>query len=122
MATTSNAVTSNSLAVLSPMTGSPEFSEFLHRARAQPDALTPAERMRFDAVVLTVFRHWDNLYCQFRSGTLDREVWEIYERTLARWLARESWANWFRNNADSCGDSRRMLVHERLARRGAGRG
>jgi len=53
MATTYNAVTSNSLASLSPMTGSPGFSEFLHRAHAQPDALMPAERMPFDAVVPT---------------------------------------------------------------------
>lgn len=121
MATTYNAVTANSLALLSPMTGSPEFSEFLHRAHAEPKTLSPAERMRFDAVVLTVFRHWDNLYYQFRSGTLDREMWDIYERALARWLAQESWANWFRNNADCCSNSLRTLVHERLARRGAGR-
>ena len=117
MATTYNAVTSNSLALLSPMTGSPEFSGFLHRAHAQPDTLTPAERMRFDAVMLTVFRHWDNLYYQFRSGTLDREMWDIYERTLTRWLAQESWANWFRDNADSCSDSLRALLRGRLAGR-----
>ena len=122
MATTYNAVTSNSLALLSPMTGSPEFSEFLHHAHAQPDALMPAERMRFDAVMLTVFRHWDNLYYQFRSGTLDPEMWDIYERTLTRWLAQESWANRFLDNADSCSDSLRALLHDRLARRGAGRG
>ena len=114
MATTYNAVTSNSLALLSPMTGSPEFSEFLHRAHANPETLTPAERMRFDAVVLTVFRHWDNLYYQFRSGTLDREMWEIYERALTRWLANEAWAAWFRENPASCSQSLRDLVHARL--------
>lgn len=122
MATTYNAVTSNSLALLSPMTGSPEFSEFLHRAHAKPDTLTPAERLRFDAVMLAVFRHWDNLYYQFRSGTLDREMWEIYQRTLTRWLADEAWAAWFRENAHSCSESLRALVHERLASRSAGRG
>ena len=114
MATTYNAVTSNSLALLSPMTGSPEFSESLHRAHANPETLTPAERMRFDAVVLTVFRHWDNLYYQFRSGTLDREMWEIYERALTHWLANEAWAAWFRENAASCSQSLRDLVHSRL--------
>lgn len=91
--------------------------EFLHRAHAQPDALVPAERMRFDAVMPTVFRHWDNLYCQFRSGTLDREMWGICERTLTRWLAQESWANWFLDNADSCSDSLRALLRGRLAGR-----
>ena len=117
MATTYNAVTSNSPALLSPMTGSPEFSEFLHRAHANPDTLTPAERMRFDAVMLTVFRHWDNLYYQFRSGTLDREMWEIYERTLTRWLANEAWATWFRENAHSCSESLCDLIHARLPAR-----
>ncbi|HKT41136.1 MAG TPA: hypothetical protein VJQ86_02140 [Rhodanobacteraceae bacterium] len=114
MATTYNAVTANSLALLSPMTGSPEFSEFLHRAHAEPGVLTPAELMRFDAVMLTVFRHWDNLYFQFRSGTLDREMWEVYERTLTRWLANEAWAAWFRKNADSCSESLRDLVNARM--------
>lgn len=114
MATTYNAVTANSLALLSPMTGSPELSEFLHRAHAKPDTLTPAERMRFAAVMLTVFRHWDNLYYQFRSGTLDREMWKVYERTLARWLANEAWATWFRENADTCSESLRDLVNTRL--------
>jgi hypothetical protein len=49
-------------------------------------------------------------------------MWDIYERTLTRWLAQESWAKWFLDNADSCSDSLRALVHDRLARRGAGRG
>lgn len=119
MATTYNAVTANSLALLSPMTGSPEFSEFLHRAHTEPGALSPAERMRFDAVMLTIFRHWDNLYYQFRSGTLDREMWEVYERALVRWLTNEAWAAWFRKNADSCSESLRDLVNARLPK-GAG--
>lgn len=117
MATTYNAVTANSLTLLSPMTGSPKFSEFLHRAQAVPETLSPAERMRFDAVMLTVFRHWDNLYYQFRSGTLDEEMWKIYERALAHWLANEAWADWFRENAGSCSDSLCELVRSRLAGR-----
>lgn len=115
MATTYNAVTANSLALLSPMAGNPEFSEFLHRAHSEPGSLTPAERMRFDAAMLAIFRHWDNLYYQFRGGTLDREMWKIYERTLTRWLANDAWAAWFRENAESCSDSLRELVQARLA-------
>jgi hypothetical protein len=119
MATIYNAVTANSLTLLSPMTGSPEFSEFLHRAHAAPETLSLAERMRFDAVMLGVFRHWDNLYYPFRSGTPGREMWKIYERALAHWLANEAWANWFRENAGRCSASLCELVHARLAGRAA---
>lgn len=114
MATTYNAVTANSLALLAPVSGSAEFSEFLHRAQADPASLTSAEKHRFHAFLLTIFRHWDNLYYQFRHGTLDAEMWEIYERTLAHWLANPAWQAWFRENSGNCSNSLQALIRKRL--------
>lgn len=61
-ATTYDAVTANSVAILAPMFAHPEFTEFLTRVQSNPEAATPAEKLRFHITMLTAFRHWDNLY------------------------------------------------------------
>ncbi len=113
-ATTYNSVTSNSVAILSPMYARPEFTEFLTRVQSDPDAATPAEKLRFHINLLAAFRHWDNLYYQFRNGTLEREMWESYDRTLTSWLANAAWRDWFRHNSSFFSDSLRALVQERI--------
>ena len=114
MATTYNAVTANSVAILSPMYTDPEFTAFLERMQAAPDAGTSADKLRFHMLLLTAFRHWDNLHYQFRNGTLDPEMWRCYDRTMTRWFENAAWRAWFRANADSFSSSLRELVRERL--------
>lgn len=70
--------------------------------------------------MLTVVRHWDNLYFQFRHGTLDGEMWDIYERTLLHWLAHPAWYAWFCANAENCSVSLQKLVRQRFAGRATG--
>jgi hypothetical protein len=113
-ATTYNEVTRNSVAILSPMFAQAEFTEFLHRMQSAPDAATPAEKLRFHITLLTAFRHWDNLYYQHRNGTLEREMWDSYDRTLTNWLANPVWRDWFRANASFYNESLRALVRERI--------
>jgi hypothetical protein len=113
-ATTYNSVTSNSVAILAPMFDHPEFTEFLMRAQSDPDAATPAEKLRFHILLLAAFRHWDNLYYQFRNGTLEREMWESYDCTLTNWLANPAWREWFKRNASFFSESLRVLVRDRL--------
>ena len=114
-ATTYNAVTGNSVAILAPMFASPEVTEFLVRFQADPGAVTPAEKMRFHILMLTAFRHWDNLYYQYRTGTLDDEMWVSYDRTLSSWLDNDAWRAWFQQNASFFSDSLRELVRERVS-------
>ena len=113
-ATMYNEVTRNSVAILAPMFAQSEFSEFLHRVQSAPDEATPAEKLRFHICLLTAFRHWDNLYYQYRNGTLEREMWSSYDRTLTNWLANEAWRNWYRANATYFSESLRALVRERI--------
>ena len=113
-ATTYNAVTANSVSILGPMYTHAEFTHFLARMNGQPADATPEEQLRFHVTLLTAFRHWDNLYYQFRSGALDAEMWESYDNTLTRWFANEAWRVWFRNNADCFSASLRELVRVRL--------
>jgi hypothetical protein len=113
-ATTYNAVTANSVAILVPMYSQPEFTDFLVRAQSAGATLTTAEKLRFHVLLLMAFRHWDNLYYQFRSGTLDADMWRSYDRTLSRWLDNDAWRTWFRTNADSFSSSLSELVRERV--------
>lgn len=113
-ATTYNEVTANSVSIMSPWHAHPEFAEFLVRMLADPDSATPAQKLRFHVMLLTAFRHWDNLYYQFRNGALDREMWESYDRSLTLWLANKAWRDWFCNNSLCVSESLRKLVSERL--------
>lgn len=113
-AATYNALTANTVAILSPLLAEPGITEFIVRIQANPDAATPAERMRFHSFLLIGFRHWDNLYFQFRSGSLDRQMWLSYDRTMSRWMDNDAWRDWFRANAASFSPDLRELLSERL--------
>ena len=113
-ATTYNVVTGNSLAILSPMSAHPEVTEFLTRFQADPELATAAEKMRFHILLLAAFRHWDNLYYQFRNGTLEPEMWESYDATLGSWLDNDAWRAWFKRNAIFFSKSLQALVVQRL--------
>ncbi|MEO8742129.1 MAG: hypothetical protein ABI365_02960 [Lysobacteraceae bacterium] len=114
-ATTYNAVTANSIAILTSMDTHPEYSEFLVRVQSGYDAATPAEKLRFHMCLLSAFRHWDNLLYQFRNGMLEREMWESYDRTMTSWLGNAAWRNWFLANAASFSDSLQALLHSRIS-------
>ncbi|MGH7926803.1 MAG: hypothetical protein ACREQV_03305 [Candidatus Binatia bacterium] len=80
-----------------------------------PDSVAPAEKLRFHTLLLTAFRHWDNLYYQFRCGTLDTEMWQSYNYTMTLWLANEARRVWFRDNAECFSEHLRDLVQDRKA-------
>ncbi len=67
-AATYNALTGNTVAILSPLLAEPGITEFIVRLQSNPDSTTAAERLRFHAFLLIGFRHWDNLYFQFRTA------------------------------------------------------
>lgn len=113
-ATTYNAVTANSIAILEAMTQHSEFTEFLVRVQADPEAATRPEQLRFHMALLSGFRHWDNLLYQFRSGMLDEEMWASYDRTMRQWLAVPSWRDWFTRNAGCFSDSLQELVGKHI--------
>ena len=114
-ATTYNTVVHNSLAILTPMYAQAEFTEYLQRVQSDPEAATPAEKLRFHINMLAAFRHWDNLYYQHRNGMLESEMWESYHRTMSGWVKNAAWRNWFIANADSFSESLQTLVGQRIA-------
>ncbi len=113
-ASTYSAVVGNSIAILNSMSETPEFTEFFVRVQSDPDAATPAELMRFHMSLLSGFRHWDNLYYQFRNGMLDRAMWESYDRTMTTWLDSAAWRDWFTRNAACFSEDLQALLAQRI--------
>jgi hypothetical protein len=91
-----NSMVQNSIRLLEHSFIDSEFAAFLHRAEDDPASLSPEERVRWDAYMTAVFRHFGNLVYQYRVGALDRQMWESYERTLREHLEKPSWVDWIK--------------------------
>lgn len=94
-----NSMVQNSIRLLEHSFRDSEFATFLERAERDPETLTPVERLRWDAYMTAVFRHFGNLVYQYRVGALDRQMWESYRSTLHDHLRTPSWAAWYRAHA-----------------------
>lgn len=93
-----NSMVQNSLRLLEHAFRDGEFADFLHRAEQDPESLTPAEKLRWDAYMTAAYRHFGNLIYQYRVGALDQQMWQSYERTLRDHLKSRSWGTWFDNH------------------------
>ena len=93
-----NAMVQNSIRLLEHAFRDSEFAAFLARAELNPEVLTPEERVRWDAYMTAVYRHFGNLQFSHRVGTLDHEMWAAYRATLKAHLRTPSWAAWFEVN------------------------
>ncbi len=93
-----NSMVQNSIRLLEHSFRDSEFADFLHRAQSDPDSLSASERVRWDAYMTAVYRHFGNLVYQYRVGALDQQMWDSYERTLEEHLRTPSWAAWFEEN------------------------
>ncbi len=93
-----NSMVQNSIRLLEQSFINPDMAAFLTRAEEDPSALSPAERRRWDAYMTAVYRHFGNVVYQYRSGALDHQMWESYERTLRDHLRNPSWGQWFHAN------------------------
>lgn len=110
-----NAMVQNSIRLLEHAFSDPEVADFLHRAEQDPSSLTPAERVRWDAYMTAVYRHFGNLVYQYRVGALDRQMWESYERTLREHLRTPSWGAWFQDHRGVFSDALQKHVDKLLA-------
>lgn len=90
-----NSMVQNSIKLLEHSFRDKEFAAFLTRAEQAPDDLSPEERVRWDAYMTAVYRHFGNLQYSHRVGTLDSQMWEAYHATLKEHLRTKSWGDWF---------------------------
>ena len=94
-----NSMVQNSIGLLEHSFRDSEFAAFLNRAESDPDSLTSDERIRWDAYMTAVYRHFGNLMYQQRVGALDSQMWEAYQQTLKEHLRTPSWGDWYGQNS-----------------------
>ena len=94
-----NSMVQNSIGLLEHSFRDSEFAAFLARAERDPDALSPEERVRWDAYMTAVYRHFGNLVYQHRVGALDHLMWDSYLATLKQHLRSPAWASWYEEHA-----------------------
>jgi hypothetical protein len=110
-----NSMVQNSISLLEHSFRDSEFAAFLDRAEADPKRLTPAERVRWDAYMTAVYRHFGNLVYASRVGTLDRQMWDSYRSTLKEHLHNVHWAAWYDAHRRLFSTSLSRLVDQLLA-------
>lgn len=109
-----NSMVQNSISLLEHAFRDSEFAAFLDRAEADPERLTPAERVRWDAYMTAAYRHFGNLVYASRVGTLDRQMWDSYRATLKDHLCNVHWAAWYDQHRHLFSTSLSQLVDELL--------
>ena len=107
-----NSMTENSIRLLENTFRDGDFANFLHRAEGDPASLSPDERVRWDAYMTAVYRHFGNLVYQYRVGVLDEQMWQSYRETLKQHMRIRSWLTWFEQNKGSFSRSLVELVAE----------
>ena len=117
-----NSMVQNSISLLEHSFRDSEFADFLARAQSDPSGLTAAEHVRWDAYMTAVYRHFGNLVYAYRVGTLDKQLWDSYRRTLKDHLNTPSWSEWYIANRHLFSTALDELVDELLAERTGGNG
>jgi len=109
-----NSMVQNSIGLLEHAFVDSEFAGFLHGAEKDPSALRPEERVRWDAYMTAVYRHFGNLVYQYRVGALDQQMWEAYQGTLKSHLRTPSWGVWFGEHRELFSEALRREVERML--------
>jgi len=112
-----NSMVQNSMRLLEHVFRNKEFAAFLQRAERDPSSLTPEERLRFDAYMTAVFRHFGNLLYQHKVGALGEQMWQSYRRTLKSDLDNPAWVDWYQGHSHLFSDALTEQVLDVLERK-----
>ncbi len=108
----------NSMQILTTLLADPERAQFFLRVQSNPGQITEEDGVRWHWFMLAAFRHWDNLYYQYRTGALETEMWEGYDHLMTNWLQNQAWSEWFMEHEESFSRSLRVLIHDKINIRG----
>ena len=62
------------------------FADLFARGAAQPERLTPAEAIRLQGHISSVFRCYELIFHQFEQGAIEADVWAGWRSNLVRFL------------------------------------
>ncbi len=111
---TYQSVVDSSMKILHSLYSSNETAIFYHRCLFENAELNGPEKLRWHAVMITLYRHWDNLLYQNLKGSLEDEMWLSYDRTMTKYLEYKSWADWFKTNSKLFSTNLQQLVGDKI--------
>ena len=107
---TYQSVVDSSMQILHSLYANNETATFYHRCLFNNAELDGPEKLRWHAVMITVYRHWDNLLYQYKKGSLENEMWLTYDRTMTQYLSYQAWTDWFAANSHFFSASLQQLL------------
>ena len=78
-------------------------------------ALDEVETTRWHSMLLATFRHWDNLYYQFRNDLLETHLWQSYRVVIESYLVYPGVVEWWHRNKAGFSPALHAFVDERLS-------
>jgi hypothetical protein len=73
----------------------PEMYEIMLRGAKDPSSLTEFKQRRFDLLVLSMVRAYENLHFQYRQGAIDDEEWEGWEARIRSTFQTPGYKEWW---------------------------
>jgi hypothetical protein len=73
----------------------PQLLDLITRGSTDAELLSDADRTRFYALLMLIFRTYEELFQLDRKGLADRELWEAPRRSMRNWLARPGIRSWW---------------------------
>lgn len=110
-------ISHNSRELLELLIQDGSMADIFTRAReGGVEVLTPAEQVRWHSMLLAIFRHWDNLFYQYRNDMLERELWRSYQHVIAGYMAEVGFQEWWAEQRHGFSQSLQELVNGVIAR------
>jgi hypothetical protein len=109
-------ISRTSLAILTRLIEDPGMAEIWGRGLDGGTlALDEVETTRWHSMLLATFRHWDNLYYQYRNGLLETHLWRSYRVVIESYLVYPGIIEWWHRNKEGFSPELHTFIESRLA-------
>ena len=100
-----------------PLAESGELARIFNTGVFQPERLTTAEdRIHWLVLMISQFQHYEDVYLQYKNGTVGAESWEAWLNGMRPFLACPGFPAFWRVRGDSFTASFRSVVERERAR------
>jgi hypothetical protein len=100
-----------------PVAESQEVARIFNTGLFQPEQLTTAEdRIRWLVLIISQFRHYEDVYLQYKNGTVGVESWEAWLNGMRPFLGYPGFPVFWSARGDSFTASFRAVVESERAR------
>ena len=114
-AATFHAVAAEASHLYRTIAGDSESARIFRQGMREPESLTEDDLVRFSAMLSSAFRGLENMFVQYRQGTIDEESWQAWRRSLVQMFEQPGAARVGQVRGEVFREDFQQLVHE-LAR------